>query len=98
MLFRIAGFSFFGDFFWRQGTRKPGSLQVDDGMGGTMPAPIERPRNGLGWTTQASLLIPHVPLEIGGRYSGIRDWDRAPASRTSTRSVPRSRTTSRSTR
>lgn len=72
LLFRVAGFSFFGDFFWRHGTRNPGSLQIDDGMGGTMPAPIERPRNGLGWTTQASLLIPHVPLEIGGRYSGIR--------------------------
>jgi phosphate-selective porin OprO/OprP len=72
LLFRVGGFSLFGDFFWRKGTRKPGNVQVDDGMGGTTPAPIERPRNGLGWTTQASMLIPRTSFEFGARYSGIR--------------------------
>jgi hypothetical protein len=72
VVFKAAGFSLLADFFWRKGRRTPGNAVVDDGMGGTMPAPIERARNGMGWTAQAAFLIPRVPFEIGGRYSGVR--------------------------
>ena len=72
MVFHVAGWSVTGDFFWRQGRRNPGNAVIDDGMGGMIPAPVELARNGLGWTAQTGFLIPKVPLELAGRYSGIR--------------------------
>ena len=45
---------------------------IDDGMGGLIPAPVEPARNGLGWTAQSGFLVPRIPLEIVGRYAGIR--------------------------
>lgn len=72
LVFRWAGLSILGDFFWRQGHRNPGHAQISDGTGGMIPAPVERPRNGMGWTAQAGLLLPKLPFEIAGRYSGVR--------------------------
>ncbi|WP_106092680.1 hypothetical protein [Enhygromyxa salina] len=62
-VFKLRGFSATGEFFWRRGTRNPGSA-VDD-MG--VPLPITAPRNGMGWFVQAGYLLPHVPVELAGR-------------------------------
>lgn len=58
-MFKLAGFSFLGEYFWRQGYRNVGPN-----------APAVPARNGWGLTTQAGYLIPHLPFEIAGRYSG----------------------------
>ncbi|MBC8069827.1 MAG: hypothetical protein IAG13_15930 [Deltaproteobacteria bacterium] len=69
VIFKMAGFSMLGDFWFRYGTRKGGG--VEDMTTGD-DVPIERARNGIGGTAQAGLLIPHAPVEIAGRYSGVR--------------------------
>jgi hypothetical protein len=84
VVLKAAGFSFLGDFFWRKGRRTPGNATLDDGMGGTAPAPVEPARDGIGWTAQAAFLIPRVPFEIGGRYAGIRRPGTAPTITTPT--------------
>ena len=72
LMFKIAGFSVFSDFFWRDGRRTFGDAMVDDGMGNLVLAEREAARNGLGWSAAAGYLIPRVPFEIAGRYSQIR--------------------------
>jgi phosphate-selective porin OprO and OprP len=72
MMFKIVGVSLFGEFFWRKGVRDPGDAEIEDDMGNLVPAPVEPPRNGYGWYTQFGVMIPHLPLEIVGRYSQIR--------------------------
>ncbi|MCP4197458.1 MAG: hypothetical protein GY762_09955 [Proteobacteria bacterium] len=57
--FKFNGLSFFGDFYFRDGTR-------DDGT-----APGEDPRNGIGWATQAGYLVPKIPFEMVFRYSQV---------------------------
>src|SRR5690606_26854399 len=70
--FKIVGLSLTGEFFWRQGRRNPGDAVIEDALGNPIPAPIELPRNGLGWFAQAGYMIPHAPVEVAGRYSQIR--------------------------
>jgi hypothetical protein len=60
--FKIAGFSFLGEFFWRRGHRHPGAAS---------PV-VDLARNGYGVVAQAGYLIPHLPLEIVGRYSTVQ--------------------------
>ena len=72
LVFKVLGLSISGEFFWRQGTRHVGDAQVEDDMGNLVPAPVEAPRNGLGWFAQAGYMIPYVPLEVAARYSEIR--------------------------
>lgn len=72
LMFKLRGWSVMGDFWMRQGTRNFGNATVTDDMGVVTPAARERARNGVGWTAQTGFLIPRVPLEIGGRYSGVR--------------------------
>jgi hypothetical protein len=71
-MLKVAGVSLLGDGWYRHGRRDYGNAAVTDDDGDTMPAPREAPRNGVGWTIQAGWLIPQVPFEIGGRYSGVR--------------------------
>jgi phosphate-selective porin OprO and OprP len=70
--FKIVGLSLLGEFFWRRGVRRPGDATIEDALGNLVPAPIEAPRNGLGWYTQLGFMIPHAPVEIAARYSQIR--------------------------
>jgi hypothetical protein len=72
LVFKTLGLSISGEFFWRQGTRHVGDAQVEDDMGNLVPAPVEPPRNGLGWFAQGGYMIPYLPLEIEARYSEIR--------------------------
>jgi phosphate-selective porin OprO and OprP len=69
VIFKMAGVSMLGDFWFRYGKRKGGG--VEDMTTGDDVA-IERARNGIGGTAQAGFLIPRVPFEIAGRYSGVR--------------------------
>ncbi len=69
VVFKMAGFSMLGDFWFRHGKRKGGG--VEDPITGD-DVPIERARNGIGGTAQAGFLIPRLPIEIAGRYSGVR--------------------------
>jgi phosphate-selective porin OprO and OprP len=72
VVFKMAGFALLADAYYRFGRRKYGSAMGppnDDGVSSYLP--IELPRNGVGWTAQAGYLIPRVPFEIAGRYSGI---------------------------
>lgn len=61
-IFKLAGFSFLGEFLLRHGTRKPGM----------MADTVTAARNGWGLTAQAGYLIPHLPLEFAARYSSVR--------------------------
>lgn len=72
LVLKIVGFSLISEFFWRRGVRHPGDAQIEDDMGNLVPAPIEAPRNGLGWYTQAGYMIPHAPVELAARYSQVR--------------------------
>ncbi|HWB81641.1 MAG TPA: porin [Nannocystaceae bacterium] len=69
VIFKMAGFSFLGDFWFRHGKRHSG--EAEDAMTGNDIA-VELARNGIGGTAQAGFLIPRVPFEIAGRYSGVR--------------------------
>lgn len=64
VMFKWAGFSFFGEAIWREGSRNPG-MAVDD-MG--MPQPVVPPSNGVGWFVQAGYLLPGIDLEFAARY------------------------------
>jgi hypothetical protein len=70
-VFKIGGFSLFGDVYYRQGRRDFGDATVVDDLGVETPAPREAARNGLGWSAQAGFLIPRVPFEIAGRYAEV---------------------------
>lgn len=68
VMFKWAGLSLLGEFGYRHGDRRPGDL-VDE-MG--VPIPVTAPRTGLGANVQAGFLIPHIPVEIAGRYALVR--------------------------
>lgn len=68
VMFKIAGFSFLGDVWFRWGRRIGGGLE-DAATG--LDIPVQPARNGIGGTAQAGFLIPRVPFEIAGRYSGV---------------------------
>ncbi|KIG18473.1 FmdC precursor [Enhygromyxa salina] len=70
--FKVLGLAISGEFFWRQGRRHVGDAEVEDELGNLVLAPIEAPRNGLGWFVQAGYMIPHAPIEVAARYSEIR--------------------------
>lgn len=72
LMFKWAGFSLFGEFYWRDGKRRYGDATIDDGMGNQIPAPREDARNGLGWSVQPGYVVPRIPLEISSRYSQVR--------------------------
>lgn len=72
MVFHILGLSISGEFFWRRGARRPGDAQIEDDMGNLVPAPIEAPRNGLGWYAQSGYMIPRAPVELAARFSQVR--------------------------
>jgi len=58
--FKVAGFSSTAEFHLRQGERNAGDA-----------GPVTAARNGMGWAVQAGFLIPRLPLEFAGRYSGV---------------------------
>ena len=68
LMFKWAGLSVLGEFGYRHGKRNPGTAV--DAMG--IPLPVTPARNGLGASIQAGYLIPHLPVEIAGRYSLVR--------------------------
>ncbi|MFO7563684.1 MAG: porin [Enhygromyxa sp.] len=72
LVFHMAGFSLMGEFFWRRGVRHPGDAMLEDELGELVPAPIEAPRNAMGWYAQAGYMIPRVPVELAARHSQIR--------------------------
>ena len=72
LMFKVAGVSVLGDFWFRQGKRRFGAATVTDDAGNITAAPREAPRSGIGWTGQAGWLIPRAPIEIAARYSGVR--------------------------
>jgi hypothetical protein len=55
-----AGFSGFGEFFWRKGNRQ-----------GATAADTQVARSGLGYTAQVGYLLPNRPFNIAARYSGV---------------------------
>jgi hypothetical protein len=73
VVFKMAGFALLADAYYRFGRREYGDLRLPPDENGIERYPAaELPRNGVGWTAQAGYLIPRVPFEIAGRYSGIR--------------------------
>lgn len=83
-MLKFAGFSAFGEFFWRDGTRDFGEATLVGEDGVERPAPREAARDGLGWMVQAGYLIPRIPVELAARYgqnrrlrtdSGVADAD-----------------------
>lgn len=72
LVFKIAGFSATGEFFYRHGQRDFGTATETDDMGNEVPAPLEASRNGVGWFGQAAFLIPRTSLELASRYGQIR--------------------------
>lgn len=72
LVFKIAGFSATGEFFFRRGTRDFGTATEVDDMGNEVPAEREAARNGVGWFAQAGYLIPRLPLEFAARYGQLR--------------------------
>lgn len=69
VLFKVRGFAALGEAFFRSGSRIPAAFT---------PArvPLDAPRSGLGWNTQASYLMGWRPLELAGRYGEIRGLPR----------------------
>lgn len=74
--FKIRGLSLSGDVWFRQGHRNFGDATITDADGDTVPAPKEAARNGVGWTGQAGFLIPHAPIELAARVSGVHGLGR----------------------
>ncbi|PRQ05871.1 Phosphate-selective porin O and P [Enhygromyxa salina] len=72
MVLHIVGLSISSEFFWRRGVRRPGDAEIEDELGDLVPAPIEAPRDGLGWYVQSGFMIPHAPVELAARYSEVR--------------------------
>lgn len=60
-MFKLAGFSFLGEFLVRHGKRNAGPVP-----------PTQAARNGWGLTAQAGYLIPHLPIEFAARYSTVQ--------------------------
>lgn len=71
-IFKVAGVTLLGEFYWRRGKRRYGDATLEDPMLGTVPAPREPARDGLGWFGQIGWLVPRIPLELGTRYGFVR--------------------------
>ncbi len=76
LAFRWSGLSFLGDFYLRDGWRRPGGLRETDGA----LIPVQAVRNGIGWTAQMGLLMPRTRFEVVGRSSGQRPARAVPTS------------------
>lgn len=61
LMLKARGFSFFGEFFRRQGTRNYG-IGVE----------TDAPRNGLGWMAQLGYLCKRQPVGLTVRYGEVR--------------------------
>ncbi len=70
-MFKVAGLSLSGEFYWREGKRKFGNATITDAMGNTVPAPRAPTRDGLGYFVQAGYLIPRLPLGVAGRWGQV---------------------------
>jgi len=62
-----AGFTAFGEFYFRDGQRSAGAL----GAGAATPDDVYLTRNGLGGSAQLGYLLPKLPVGVGARYSAI---------------------------
>jgi len=71
-MFKYAGLTVFGEFYWRKGTRVPGDATELDDLGIEVPVPVASPRNGIGFSAQAGYLIPRTRLGVAARYSQAR--------------------------
>ncbi len=70
LMFKIAGVSILGEFFWRDGQRKEqsfGDVQILESE-----VAQTAPRDGIGYFAQAGWVVPKIPLEIVARYSALR--------------------------
>lgn len=72
LMFKYAGFSATGAYFWREGERNPGPLVDDMGMPildpDGNPITVEDPRDGFGYFAQLGFLVPHAPIGLAGRF------------------------------
>ncbi|MFZ9889472.1 MAG: porin [Myxococcota bacterium] len=59
LLLKWAGVTAFGELYWREGRRQPGTS-------GEVSEPA---RNGIGYGLQLDALVPSVPVNVGARYS-----------------------------
>jgi hypothetical protein len=74
-MFKMAGFSFLGEFYARNAKRNPGDLlgtPSDPAEPTSAPIGVTPTRDGVGFLTQAGYLIPRVPFEVAMRYAGVR--------------------------
>jgi phosphate-selective porin OprO and OprP len=70
--FKYSGLSFESAFFWREGTRNPGSAIDESGV----HIPIEAARNGMGFYSQGGYLLPKSNIELSARYGQITPNDK----------------------
>jgi hypothetical protein len=73
VMLKIHGLTLSGELYWRDGTRDFGAATIDDPGLGTIPAPLESARDGLGWYGQVGWLVPKIDLELGARYGFVRE-------------------------
>jgi len=67
LCFRYSGLSIESAIFWRDGVRNPGDATDDAGI----LLPVESARNGLGYYTQAGILLPNSNHELALRYGQV---------------------------
>ena len=65
--FRVSGLSVETAFFWREGTRNPGT-GLDD-LGNVLA--VEPARNGMGYYGQVGYLLPRKPVELTARFGQL---------------------------
>ncbi|RMG96932.1 MAG: hypothetical protein D6705_09985 [Deltaproteobacteria bacterium] len=70
-VFKWAGFSASGEFYWREGKRNFGNATMTDSMGNEVPAPRIPTRDGLGYYVQLGYLVPRLPLGLAARWSQV---------------------------
>lgn len=63
VMFKLAGFSLLSEFYYREGTRNPGTARDSSGQ----PIPLEPARDGMGFFAQVGYLLPRTALEVGAR-------------------------------
>lgn len=70
-LVKAYGLSVTGEVFWRDGKREGGGALDDLGN----PIPVEAPRDGMGFFTQAGYLLPCSAFELTARYGALHPSD-----------------------
>jgi len=70
-VFKWAGVSMSGEFYWREGKRKFGDATTTDSMGNEVPAPRVPTRDGVGYYVQLGYLVPRLPLGIAARWGQV---------------------------